>query len=818
MTAKGQARNFYPGLRAFIFGQEVTADVASLSITLTDERAPGTAELVLTNKGTQAQGRDDELQNDRYVITNQDVFAMYSSLDPEVLNLPDTQTVLDDLSREIREARTAEAAALAFAEAQKSRGAQTFDAEGDAYDAAVVAESAQAMKSVIVAEQREVILQESATTVENINRRLLQRIRRAIADPVKQAVIAAKVAARTKLGVPDERAGGTTYIKTVKELAALRGEALRYPFQVGDSIFHSQDPVRIFLRDPRNPKVWYHAFAGFVSDTVDDVDENNQRVVTIRCEDVLRRLRYARFSTSPGIIDVDAALTNADLAIRTFYNDDFDKLNIVEFLFSMIFGFNASDTARQAGIVASKRGLTGTRTVELRSANGGKAEIDVNVDGVGLFTFKKSAVFIIGPRGENVEISSLANIAERKVPINNLSSYQAIIDHQVRASDLEGMTVPAKGAPPAISRGGMLKNENGEPKVDEVIKAIGENPHIYPVDGGRVFMLLPSTVGVGQSADIFVLGFKGPELKTSATTRLAKIYDVLERLQMSFWATPKGDVVAEIPLCDFDPVDFGEETVTRGDLLQLFADKKLASSGEGGFFLPDLFSSGRSVSDTRGPYAPVFNIARRDTIRWSRSFNDENVRTLATCTWHPLARAISDAGFALEVAGQKPARRFLAALVPQFGVRFEEVAPTVLTVDEGAAELLCQLTLNRINGNARSFDIKALPQIQLLPNRPVLFAERNSMSCIRSVTQSLTWGQSGNMDMSLKTNYVRAWDGLVDDAGRLYYTYLGGFAANPLNYALLFLKQTPPTSNAQFEGIPDLESTEPEAGAGAVVA
>jgi hypothetical protein len=316
-------------------------------------------------------------------------------------------------------------------------------------------------------------------------------------------------------------------------------------------------------------------------------------------------------------------------------------------------------------------------------------------------------------------------------------------------------------------------------------------------------MLLPSTVGVGQSARPFITGFKGVELKTSATTRLAKIYDVMERLQMSFWATPKGDVVAEIPLCDFDPVDYGTEAVTKSDLAEIFESKKA-------FYLPDLLSSGRAVSDTRGPYAPVFKLARRDTIRWSRGFTDENVRTLATCVWHPLAQAIDGVGNSRDVSGEKPARRFLEALVPQFGVRLEELDPTVLTLDEEAAELLCQLTLNRINGDARSFDIKALPQVQLLPNRTILFTERNSMTCIRSVTQSLTWGEGGNMDMSLKTNYVRAWDGLVDGAGRLYYTYLGGFAANPLNYALLFLKQTPPLSNAQFEGIPDLGPAEPE--------
>lgn len=772
MTTNGQARNFFPALRVFVFGQEVTEDVLSVSVTLNDARAPSTAEIVLANKDV-TRGLED-----RYIVTERDILAMVRTV-PLDVRLPDVDPVLANFGSRILAVQQKALAATNSRVAELANREATF---------------LQEQQLAYIRSKRDSAVVETESTLEDVRRQVRDNIARTVRDPVKAQILGTKVGETFSVDTlrPGSAGPGAELQSTIAQIAAYRGEASRYPMQVGDCIFHSNDPVRIFLRDPRNASIWYHMFAGYVSDWVDDVDENNQKTVTLRCEDVLRVLRYARISTSPGLVDIDAAATSVDLIIRTFFNDDLSGLTLLEFLTSLIFGFTGAgtlDQARDTGNVLSPDAVTGTTTVKLLNARGESTRANMPKDGCGLWSLDRSVVFILSNEVTGSNVPDLGSSSIFRTSVESLAVYQAVVDHQVRTTDLASMALKTNGVAPID--GQMLRRDGvtGEVLISEVIKAIGEHPEIYPVDGGRFIMLAPATLGVGYNVGVLFQDFKGVELKTTFTTRLAKIYDVLQRLEFSFYATPKGDLVCEMPLNDFDPEAFGEEPVTYRQLVDVLGDARAQT-----FF---------DASHTAGPFAPDYHIARRDTLRMQRAFSDEKVKTLVTCEWNNIP-TLQAGGYSL-TAGQIPARRLAESLVPQFGVRMEQAEPTITVADPRAAEIYCQILLNRFNGDARTAQVSALPQLRLMPNRPIKFTERSFVGALREVTHQLTWGEKGDMTMNMRLNYIRGWDGNVDRrTNKPFYSYLGGFRANPQNYALVLRNQQPDASSATQEA-PKLE-------------
>ena len=84
MTTDGQVRNAFPALRVFAFGEEITEDVSRVTINLSDDRAPSTAEILLANKF------------DRYITTDRDIHALYDDVDIATVQLPDVLSILTD--------------------------------------------------------------------------------------------------------------------------------------------------------------------------------------------------------------------------------------------------------------------------------------------------------------------------------------------------------------------------------------------------------------------------------------------------------------------------------------------------------------------------------------------------------------------------------------------------------------------------------------------------------------------------------------------------------------------------------------------------
>lgn len=786
MTIEGQARHLFPAFRVFIFGIEVTEDVISVSVTHSDARAPAVAEIVLVNKDIET-GIDD-----RYIITEEDIKAMRPEPNVELVH-PETLTYVGQ--------HLAKLQAMAESEAKEAQDALQLEKQALGPLAPDVLESSiagLADKAAQVAQDLRDTTNDRKTTrrelteaaFDDIHRRILEDIDRVIQDPIKQLVCLRKVFETQDIPEPDDTFGGEELKATIDNIAAFRGVAYRYPFQVGDCIFHSNDPVRIFFRDPKDPAVWYYMFAGFVSVPGEDVDENNEKTVTLRCEDVLRSFRYARISTSPGLIDIDAISVDTDLILRTFFNDDFSDFTLPEFLFSMIFGFNAAGTVtlgQETGNILNIDDISGLRTKRLISANMAKpVSVDLYKDAVAPMSVPRSLICILGQSDAAdptvVDLSRASTLTGLEVPVFSLGVYQAIVEDRVRATDLKSMAVEATGVDPiTVTEYDPVTRQTSIPAV---ITAIGEHPEIYPVDGGRFVMLAPATMGIGYNLGVMFQDFKGVELKSSLKNRLQRMYDTLEHLEFSLYANGRGDILAEMPLHDFDPQDFGDKEVTAADLAKTLGDKRAKT----------MFDS----SHTAGPYAPAYHVARRDTIRWSRSLNDEQIRTLVVSNFYNIPKL--EAGLLSDAIGAVPARRLLPSLLPLFGVRMEQVPPTVQITDRGRAELYCQLMLNRFNGDARQAQVEIIPSPCLRPNRPLLFTERDFVGTTREVMHTIRWGERGDMSMRVKVNYIRGWDGAFDPkTGRHYYSYLGGYRANPMDYALLLHNQKPAESAALLQ-------------------
>lgn len=724
-------RNMYPAWRVFIFGVEVTEDVTRCAVNFNDGRAPNSCEIELSSK------------DDKYIVTEADIKAMYDDVDSlDDLRFPDTQEALTSVFDEIA------------ARALGGDGGGDLDALAKAADA----RNRDARAGV-------------AARAEHIDRMVRQRLDAVLVQgTVKRDVLSAKVVVRQE--VSDAPApSGNVAARGLLDLPALLGQALRYPFRVGDCVFHSNDPVRVFWRDPANPADWYYAFTGYVSDWTDAVDMNQARRVRIRCDDPTRPLRYARVATNPGVFDIRDAATAADATSRTAFSQGFANMTLPEFMFTLMFGSDVAGTTGRVGTAA----VPAVRPFAYQRVGvSGVTDDVVSPDGIGAFNFASSVIAIAGPDAEQDSGSALSEaLAGQVVRIDGLWEWQALLDHKVQRSDLINMARTELGRIVAELRTEELT------RIEDIIGEIGAHPERYPIDGGRLMMLLPASLGPETNRDLLIRDI-ATSIATHTTwkSRLQLIYDVTERINFSFYASPRGDVICEMPLYDFDPTDFGEEPV----YLPALRDKLNEVAWEFG------------NEEQRGPYAPQFRVTKADTIAWERTFSDANVRTQMIVNWS-LVAARTDTQSSIDI-GQQDAVN-LRALWPAFGVRSEVMEPNGIISSQEAALLYGAVKLNMVNADALSAHYEVVSRVQWMwPNRPLEFTGRPEIACVRAANHSIVWNES--VTCGLEVNYVRGWSGQTvpgESGPRPVYEPIGGFASSELNYAV------------RWGLLPDVEST-----------
>lgn len=856
MTLDGQLRNAYPAFRIFIFGLEVTDDVTRCTVNWSDDdRAPGTAEFVLANK------------DDKYTVTPGDLKVLYPTVDLRTAKL----TPLEKL-RAASVAETQRAVEQAIVGGLSIGGLSplivpTFEALG-----AAVAFREEALTS----EKRDANRQSINRAMQSAEQAVRENIT-AVSSDEKRRVINAKFDLKQAVDQPpiDETGVGDRPVGR-RELAYLSGQAYTYDFVSGAPVFHSNDPVRIFWRDPFDPKRWFFMHTGFLTDWTRSVTADREQLLTIRCEDVLRTLRYARISSNPGILDIEAIEQKEDLTFRSFFNEGFQGLTVPEVLYTLIFGPDQANTIDNLKVSEEDRVKyrnAGSVPRELRAAGDTLGETVKSFThrfpkfGVGAFNFSKSVTFVIGketdlPEGENSinDPPPSASVKSREVRLpgrNALAVYQSLIHHQVYPSDIDDLVLDE-----ARNEGDWITNRSVIPasgNIEDLITFIGTNPQWYPVDAGRLFLAIPASMGGTVSRRAILRDFiQSVASQTTFSHRLTTVYDIMERIEFSFYATPKGDIIAEMPLYDFEPKDFGDRPIGADEINEALTPAVLEPKqfdptsiradaagltvlgrgliGQSATSLPlgglaalgpNIASESNviltSLQDTFAQlaldqhardiqnkialvanqtpvsgYAENYRVQLRNTMNTDQTFADEHIRTQMKAQFN-LLPGFASLGKSGDIGRWVVAT--LRPLIPRFGPRIESVDETTIVNSPEAARIYSELRLNQWNADAITSAVDMIPNLHLGPNRPLQVEEGEYVATTRSISHTIDWD---GMDMSstIGLNYTRQWDGQLreDGTGTPRYIPLGGFASRALNYAVLLGFDTPSESAKQREG------------------
>lgn len=438
--------HYFPGYRVFIFGQEVTDDVISLSVNHHDGQSPSTCSITLANIGN------------RYSMSAEDITAYaYQAQD-------------------------------------------TVDIE-----------------NILISD-----LQKAWFTLARDN------LEEVITDDIKQRVVLSKLGITVKGKPVSLKSPGRLSLRKVYEAT---GEYQKYSYMVNDCIFHSTDPIRIFLRDPVDPTKWYYGFSGYVTDRARVNSPDGVRTVEIMGEDVSRVLRLSRASNQPGVFDSDAVSTSDDFLITTFSQDVFREVTLPEFAYTLIFGSTLVNSERinqqLTGGTGVFQGVTSTVGGMRYSVNGSPTTVDKNS---GLFNFKDSFIYEIGEPGGTSE--SIGSSLLNKLQNGSIEDYLFLTSHEV----------------------GLAEYGEVFDSIEAAITQVGSHPELYPVEG-RVIMLVAGELNIANNVNLLLKDITlGPAEYSQYSNRLTLLYNVFARIDHSVFTSPRGDVLIEMPLYDMPPM------------------------------------------------------------------------------------------------------------------------------------------------------------------------------------------------------------------------------------------------------------------------
>jgi hypothetical protein len=758
-TIRQKYRNGFPAYRVFIFGMEVTKDTVAVRIRNNIGRQPNSCTVELINKF------------DRYMITRTDmeVISQYlgGSKDRALAALRKANINALDPQKTIDEAK---------------RNTPSFS---DQY---------------------------------------------AFEDNIKSSVVSAKLDTGMKYSGTVTGVDGKPMMESVFPV---------YPWKEGRSIFHPGDPVRVFLRDPFNPVVWWYGFAGFVTDQAESTNENKDSMLSITIEDVTRTLRYARIGVNPAITDVEASVINENKSTNLIdinpgeFTNPFADFTFFEIVESIFFGVNPELFAEEtlALMVQDEKDLSpetfqavwGKTKDQINSmirTQEGSSEDNSSVAFMDAHT-KRFRGISVRSLGKFTKISDKVGVDVRVIgspivsadqiigkPIYSLKEWQNLVSHQVLARDLTELKDPAVEDVFESFLTPTPDPVTGSVAAKTIIDIIGANPSLYPVEG-KVRMLVPANLGQSVQRDVLDRAYRSNFNNVEYFDRLNVLFDAAERIDFVVSCTPRGDILIEMPLYDFDPDDFGSgeqdflgdmdvekrrqqeqshyqaqselDAALNGDLGQ-DSYKKLYGNPSGSQLSQNTVNVAKNRVSFKGQvieWEDIYTILPWDTYNWSGTESDEKVKTVMMAQRRIVKsfQGLADRGI------RKPVAVVLRNLVPVYGIRIEQGDPYGFVVDEEAARVFCLIKLNRMNADALSVHESINARFGANLNRPYLWVGRNHIFTATSLSHSIVWNSSCETEIS--GNYCRGWEGQIDSKGRDIYTPIGGTPSRPLNYALL---------------------------------
>lgn len=522
------------------------------------------------------------------------------------------------------------------------------------------------------------------------------------------------------LGVIDQAGGGTAAAGNAVQVTRPGGNPReeagfdvpnmeRWPFGYYRSVFHKNDPVRIFVHNPFTPDddSWVCAFTGYIqSYPIDDDWIMGNSTVNVSCYDLKSLMQKLRFQTNqvlhelPGNLAVDEGFfadflreSEGGAAMHRLSNQTYE--NIVSYILTGRFlpewfdGYqdqsNTNYVLASSSIMRERFGSigmeatiqdidpttsppTGFDSPQVSTGSGGRIERTTN--GVGQVSM--GSVFRFP--GELSSTEDKANFIEEWHKLGLFGGFRRPLTYR------EALQI------------------GSETKVD------GENPP----DRVNVHMLVPSMgSGLGTLEQI------GIDTQTQEGRReFATRYDMLdgysEKIDFQWWINGLGNIMVEMPMYDWFPSDFGEwEPV----------------------FTVDYHAISSNMGDESGD-PPTAVIARGDQT------GHTNIQAGASMdNWVPR----------LGIA-------WAPTMVHRFGLTQAELNLPFVT-DPAVLRARALLELQKRLAEANQFSADFICRPLLTPNRPLYFKPRERIGWTQSVSNSLA--VLGECTTQAELNYTR---------------------------------------------------------------
>jgi len=845
-SQNGIYRAAFPAFRVFIFGKEVSDDVVDIRVNQSGgsmDRSTATVSISLANL------------NDRYILNHIDMLAAnagrvdfveslarninnYRDLIPrEGDSVGERSNSVDRFMRNLEEdARYADLKPVI----QEAYSA--IYSEGDQYAGKFDLHAAEPYTTAGARHYRIKynVLQGKALETINGSSAILEAIRKN--DPAN------------------------LYQFTEEELQQL----YKYPLAEGDCIFHPNDPLRVAFRDPFEPWKWYWMFTGFVDGYSEEVGVNLESTVTISGTDVLKTARYsyfqldadavrdvgirALFAQNPNLLQDPNAVDVAEINWRPTENifAGFSIEEVLEILFFGLDSFQSSvdkytlellgnmteeetflyllNSTQGAETPESVKAMTLLTRVdkirgyaEERKTQFGKSVLPplVNSSGVG---FKRSGE-IYGVHAVYIGDSpSPAEYATGTVfTTSQLHELNNLLYHRVSSEDL--FTMKHEERQTLVNRAKSVGDIYESSTVFNTITTIGTDIETYPVGHGRVFMVLPSKLSMGLAGKALNEDIRSAssDLHSEYKDRLTYLFDIADTLQFCFYATPRGDVVFEMPFYDFQPWSFSQKTnfvwneniaaKTEQVINEMSRNVEKWASGSTKYSPDDVYKMMGLYNDLElaangmlyrpqgvklNNYGREFTFDRSDTIGYSNTLNDTGIKTIARCNH----RILSQFSIGKNDSAVNSVYATAPGLSAILGFRMAaDVTPWISVTSPESAQLTAAVELRKANADARNLGLQVLPRFGLMVNRPTYWRPRNYLANIVSCQHSISVNSACQTTINL--SHVKAWSGRYEKGTkRELWEFFGG--SSPFDYQRLL--ELEKNANAEKVGYQDRQT------------
>lgn len=486
-----------------------------------------------------------------------------------------------------------------------------------------------------------------------------------------------------------------------------------FPYVVGQPIIQSNDPVRIFFKNPWNislrtvpvqgttivsdalhdaviqtvdlpgpPELeeeWYFGFTGYISTVTEDYDGLSDRsILRITCEDIRKLLRYMRTTTTPNIFKTNTpGVLGLDNITGTKVITGKDLSDTVR---------KTQDAIRNLGQSHANAGMVLVKTDESRTGDYGAMDIWLFGDNDPSVPDVLKTVGVLGFVPENKIIRQLKGNVGGTIE-SQMTDILELMYPKLTLNDVN-----------MFGQDFSLGTNNRE---------------------NRLFVLIPDRGGFDKQK--FPWDWKVRVNYFSEFRSRLDIINEFVKLQDCIWyATQKGDIVLEFPQYEFIP--------------QAHDD----------------------------PWSAILSV-QNEWSRFALTQDDRNIKSLT----------IVQAAFAdgVSVLGGPPLAFAIHPnheLIARYGIREQRMEKPFYYSRENSAsiDLVAQMWQDLANADANRLQgLESLPNFRLGPGRPIHFRFRDIVGICDFIQHTVIWGQMAQTTYGLR--WLRFWDEAKNNYQRL---------------------------------------------------